>query len=228
MISKKIIVALDCDNLKYAVNIIKTLKQEAFAFKIGYEFFFNFGLEGYKTIQKEKTKIFLDLKLHDIPNTVKKGIFAISKLNPYFTTIHLSGGDEMQIAASISKKKTKILGVSILTSLNSEQTQKFYFNKDIEGIVSNFTNYALNNKLDGIVCSPKEIKTIKKISLDKLLIITPGIRPLNYKRTGDDQERTMTPKEAIHAGANYLVIGRPITQATNPLEELKSINLSLE
>jgi len=228
MISKKIIVALDCDNLKYALNIVKTLKKEAFAFKIGYEFFFNFGLEGYKTIQKENIKIFLDLKLHDIPNTVKKGVFAISKLNPYFTTIHLSGGDEMQRAASISKKKTKILGVSILTSLNSEQTQKFYFNKNIQGIVSNFANYALNNKLDGIVCSPKEIKTIKKISLDKLLIITPGIRPLNYKRAGDDQERTMTPKEAIHAGANYLVIGRPITQATYPLEELKSINLSLE
>ena len=228
MISKKIIVALDCDNLNYTANVVKTLKKEAFAFKIGYEFFFNFGLEGYKTIQKENIKIFLDLKLHDIPHTVKKGVFAISKLNPYFTTIHLSGGDEMQIAAGISKKKTKILGVSILTSLNSEQTQKFYFNKDIEGIVSNFAKYALNNKLDGIVCSPKEIKTIKKISQDKLLIITPGIRPLNYKRIGDDQKRTMSPKEAIHAGANYLVIGRPITQATNPLEELKSINLSLE
>ena len=228
MIQKKIIVALDCDNLKYALNIIKTLKQDAFAFKIGYEFFFNCGLEGYRIIQKENIRIFLDLKLHDIPNTVKKGVLAIAKLNPYFTTIHLSGGDEMQIAANISKQKTKILGVSILTSLSSKQTQKFYFNKDIESIVSNFTNYALNNKLDGIVCSPKEIKKIKKIAQNKLLIITPGIRPLNYKEVTDDQERTMTPKEAIDAGANYLVIGRPITQSNNPLEELKSINLSLE
>ena len=228
MILKKIIVALDCDNLKYAVDVVKTLKQDAFAFKIGYEFFFNFGLEGYKIIQKENIRIFLDLKLHDIPNTVKKGIYAISKLNPYFTTIHLSGGDEMQIAANNSKQKTKILGVSILTSLNSEQTKKFYFNKDIENIVSNFANYALNNKLDGIVCSPKEIKKIKKITLNKLLIITPGIRPLSYKEAEDDQERTMTPKEAIDAGANYLVIGRPITQSDKPIEELKSINLSLE
>ena len=228
MILKKIIVALDYDDLKYAVSIIKDLKQDAFAFKIGYEFFFNFGLEGYKIIQKENIRIFLDLKLHDIPNTVKKGIFAISNLKPYFTTIHLSGGDEMQIAANSSKQKTKILGVSVLTSLSSEQTQKFYFNKDIENIVSNFANYALNNKLDGIVCSPKEIKIIKKISLNKLLIITPGIRPLSYEETEDDQERTMTPKEAIDAGANYLVIGRPITQSKNPLEELKSINLSLE
>ena len=228
MIQKKIIVALDCDNLKYAINVVKILKQDAFAFKIGYEFFFNFGLKGYKALQKENIRIFLDLKLHDIPNTVKKGIYAISKLNPYFTTIHLSGGDEMQIAANNSKQKTKILGVSVLTSLNSEQTNKFYFNKDIESIVSNFANYALHNKLDGIVCSPKEIKIIKKITLNKLLIITPGIRPLNYKELGDDQERTMTPKEAIDAGANYLVIGRPITQSTKPLEELQSINLSLE
>jgi len=228
MIQKKIIVALDCDNLKYAINVVKILKQDAFAFKIGYEFFFNFGLKGYKALQKENIRIFLDLKLHDIPNTVKKGIYAISKLNPYFTTIHLSGGDEMQIAANNSKQKTKILGVSVLTSLNSEQTKKFYFNKDIENIVSNFANYALNNKLDGIVCSPKEIKKIKKITLNKLLIITPGIRPLNYKETEDDQERTMTPKEAIDAGANYLVIGRPITQSNKPLEELKLINLSLE
>ena len=228
MILKKIIVALDCDNLKYAINVVKILKQDAFAFKIGYEFFFNFGLKGYKALQKENIRIFLDLKLHDIPNTVKKGIYAISKLNPYFTTIHLSGGDEMQIAANNSKQKTKILGVSVLTSLNSEQTKKFYFNKDIENIVSNFANYALNNKLDGIVCSPKEIKKIKKITLNKLLIITPGIRPLSYKETEDDQERTMTPKEAIDAGANYLVIGRPITQSNKPLEELKSINLSLE
>jgi orotidine-5'-phosphate decarboxylase len=228
MILKKIIVALDCDNLKYAVDVVKTLKQDAFAFKIGYEFFFNFGLEGYKIIQKENIRIFLDLKLHDIPNTVKKGISAISKLNPYFTTIHLSGGDEMQIAANNSKKKIQILGVSVLTSLNSGQTNKFYFNKDIESIVSNFANYALHNKLDGIVCSPKEIKIIKKITLNKLLIITPGIRPLNYKELEDDQERTMTPKEAIDAGANYLVIGRPITQSNKPLEELQSINLSLE
>ena len=99
---------------------------------------------------------------------------------------------------------------------------------DIEGIVSDFTNYALSNKLDGIVCSPKEIKIIKKISLNKLLIITPGIRPTSYKKIVDDQERTMTPKEAIDAGANYLVIGRPITQSSSPLEELKSINLSIE
>ena len=225
---KKIIVALDDNNISNIINLVKNLKNETFAFKIGYEFFLNFGLEGYKSIQKENVKIFLDLKLHDIPNTVKKGIGAIAKLNPYFTTIHLSGGDEMQIAANQSKKNTKILGVSILTSLNTEQTKKFYFNNDVENIVSKFTSYALTNKLDGVVCSPKEIKIIKKIALNKLLIITPGIRPSNYNNCNDDQKRTMTPKEAVEAGSDYLVIGRPITQASSPLETLKSINSSLD
>ena len=225
---KKIIVALDDNNILKTMNLVNNLKDETFAFKIGYEFFLNFGLEGYKSIQKENVKIFLDLKLHDIPNTVKKGVEAIAKLNPYFTTIHLSGGDEMQIAANFSKKNTKILGVSILTSLNVEQTQKYYFNNDVENIVSNFTTHALINKLDGLVCSPKEIKIIKKIASNKLLIITPGIRPDNYNNFNDDQKRTMTPKEAIDIGSDYLVIGRPITQSTNPLETLKSINKSLD
>lgn len=225
---KKIIVALDFDNFNDTLNLVQLLKDEAFAFKIGYEFFFNFGIEGYKLIQKENIKIFLDLKLHDIPNTVKKGIKAITKLEPYFTTIHISGGDEMQRVANLEKNKIKILGVSILTSLNSNQTKKFYFNNNVENIVLNFTNHALKNKLDGVVCSPKEIKVIKKVAGNSLLIITPGIRPLGHLDNNDDQERIMTPKEAIEAGANYLVIGRPITQTNEPLISLKKINTSLD
>ena len=118
--------------------------------------------------------------------------------------------------------------MSILTSLDSQQTKKYYFNKNITKIVSDFTKHALKNKLDGIVCSPKEIKIIKKISSNKLLIITPGIRPINFKDSKDDQKRTMTPKEAIDSGANFLVIGRPITKSKNPLKEIQSINISLE
>lgn len=228
MYNKKIIVAIDNDNFKEILETIKLLKKEAFAFKLGYEFFYNFGIEGYHLIQKENIKIFLDLKLHDIPNTVHKAIKAISKLDPYFLTIHLSGGDEMQKASNISKKNIKILGVSILTSLDSNQTNKFYFNNNVNDIVKSYAYYALKNNLDGIVCSPKEIKTIKNIVSNKLLIITPGIRPLNYLDKNDDQKRTMTPKEAIEIGADYLVIGRPITKSSNPLKILKSINLSLE
>ena len=228
MNEKKIIVALDKNNLNETKLLVSKLKKDAFAFKIGYEFFLNFGLKGYKSIQKQNVKIFLDLKLHDIPNTVQKGIEAINKLNPYFTTIHISGGDKMQKNAILAKENIKVIGVSILTSLNSMQTKKFYFNNNIKNIISTFAKYALKNNLDGIVCSPKEIKIIKKITANKLLIITPGIRPLKYRNSKDDQKRTMTPKEAINAGANYLVIGRPITESSNPLNELKSINTSLE
>ena len=228
MKNKKIIVALDSSNFSETLELIKNIKEESFAFKVGYEFFFNFGIDGLDKIINQKIKIFLDLKLHDIPNTVKNGIAAISKLNPHFTTIHISGGDKKHKAANSSKGQTKILGVSVLTSLSSEQTQKFYFNKDINEIISRFAKSALTNGLDGIVCSPNEIKTIKKITLNKLLIITPGIRPINYIDSKDDQHRTMTPREAINNGADYLVIGRPITKSTNPLKEIQNINSSLE
>ena len=224
----KIIIALDNNDLESSLKLVKKLKHETFAFKLGYEFFLNFGLEGYKYIQKEEVNIFLDLKLHDIPNTVEKGIEAISKLNPYFTTIHLSGGDEMQKIAAKDKGNIKILGVSILTSLDSEQTKKYYYNKKVEDIVYNFAKNALDNGLDGVVCSPKEIKIIKKATQNKLLIVTPGIRPLDYNDSFDDQKRTMSPKEALDVGANYLVIGRPITKASDPLDVLKNINSSLE
>ena len=228
MSQKKIIVALDSDNLKSTLSLVKILKNDAYAFKIGYEFFFNFGIDGYKYIQKENVKIFLDLKLHDIPNTVKGGINAISKLNPHFTTIHISGGDQMQKSAVSVKKNIKIIGISILTSLDSSQTKKYNYNDNIEKIVADYTNYALNNNLDGVVCSPKEIKIVKKIASDKLIIITPGIRPSISLATQDDQKRFMSPKEAIACGADYLVIGRPITQSSEPLKTVQTINSTLE
>jgi len=225
---KKIIIALDSNNIDDSIKVVKNLKNDAFAFKVGYEFFLNFGISGYKAIKKENANIFLDLKLHDIPNTVANGIKAIAKLNPYFTTIHLSGGDDMQKISSSFKANTKILGVSVLTSLNSKQTEKYYYNNNVEEIVSNFAKNALINKLDGIVCSPHEIKIVKKITKNKLIIVTPGIRPVNFEDSKDDQKRVMSPKEAINAGADYLVIGRPITKSNNPLKSLISINSSLE
>ena len=222
--SKKIIVALDSNNIKKTKSLVSKLKNEAFAFKIGYEFFLNFGIKGYKEIKKISPKIFLDLKLHDIPNTVKKGVIAINKLQPILTTIHISGGDEMQ-KASITKRKnkTKILGVSILTSLDSKQTKKYYKESDINKLVKKFVKFANKNKLDGIVCSPLEIKFIRKIVSNKFLIVVPGIRPKSYKKI-DDQKRFISPEDAINLGADLLVIGRPITKSKNPLKAIKEIN----
>ena len=133
----------------------------------------------------------------------------------------------MQKIAVLNKKNVKILGISILTSMDAEQTKKYYNLNNIEEVVGKFVKYAINNKLDGVVCSPHEIKLIKEISKGNLIIVTPGIRPENYKKQ-DDQKRFMTPKEAMSNGADYIVIGRPITQSSDPLKEIKEINSTIE
>tara|TARA_A100001011_G_scaffold393500_1_gene483455 strand:+ start:67 stop:750 length:684 start_codon:yes stop_codon:yes gene_type:complete len=226
MISKKIIVAIDSDNLDKSIKLIKTLKDDAYAFKLGYQFFFNFGLNGYKKIYSICPKIFLDLKLHDIPNTVQKGLEALLKIKPLFTTIHISGGDEMMQASNFKKIKTKILGVSILTSIDSKQTKRYYNERNISSLVKKFTRSAKKNKLDGVVCSPKEIKYVRKEVGKNFIIVTPGIR-LNNKIKSDDQKRIESPKKAIDLGANFLVIGRPITESKDPLKVLREINKTL-
>ena len=228
--NKKIIVALDLDNINKAIKIVKNLKKEVYAFKIGHEFFYNFGISGYKKIYNICPRIFLDLKLHDIPNTVQKGLKAILKLNPIFTTVHISGGDEMQkISASKNNKKTNILGVTVLTSLDEKQTLKYYKEKNVNILVKKFANYAKKNNLNGLVCSPLEINIVRKEIGKKMILVVPGIR-LNKKSSSkkDDQKRTLTPREAINLGADFLVIGRPITESQNPLETIKKINKSIQ
>ena len=226
MSSKKIIVALDSDDLKKTLNLVKNLKNHVYAFKIGYQFFFNFGLFGYKKIYAASPRIFLDLKLHDIPNTVKNGLSALLKIKPLMTTIHISGGDDMMKATRISKKNTKILGVSILTSMDKKQTKKYYNQDSILKLVKKFAKLAKKNKLDGVVCSPREISYIRKEVGKNFIIVTPGIRlESNIKK--DDQKRVESPKKAIDSGANYLVIGRPITKSKDPLRVLKEINKTL-
>ena len=226
MFNKKVIVALDSNDINKTINLVKTLRKDVYAFKIGYEFFFNFGLNGYKKIYSICPKIFLDLKLHDIPNTVKNGINALAKIKPLLTTIHISGGDQMMLSSKSKKNFTKILGVSVLTSLNSKQTKKYYNESNVSILVKKFAKLAKKNKLDGVVCSPKEIKYIRKQIGKNFIIVTPGIR-INNKIKKDDQKRIETPRKAIEMGANYLVIGRPITQAKDPLKVLKEINKTI-
>ena len=226
-ISKKIIVALDSDNFEEINNILDLIKDHIFGVKIGYEFFFHFGLEGYKKIQNKNINIFLDLKLHDIPNTVKKTIKTILSLKPYFTTVHISGGDKMLEAATIIKQKIKILGVSVLTSLDNAQVKKYYLRENVNKLVADFTYCAIENKLDGIVCSPHEIEIVKKIAKNKLIIVTPGIRPSSYN-IKDDQKRVMGPGKALSLGADYVVIGRPIMESIKPINKIIEINSEIE
>ena len=227
--TKRVIVALDNKNLTQIIALVKKTKSYAFGFKIGKEFFYNYGIEGYKKIYKLSNNIFLDLKLHDIPNTVERALNGLIKLKPILTTIHISGGDEMQkVTSNLKRNKTKILGVTILTSLNSSQTKKYYNNKNINQLVKKFAENAKNNNLDGIVCSPLELKTVRKVVGSKMLIVVPGIRlEKNQNNAKDDQKRILTPKEAIKLGADYLVIGRPIVESNNPLKTIKEINKSI-
>ena len=222
MNSKKVIVALDNNNINKTIKLVNELKSEAYAFKIGYEFFLNYGITGYKKIKKITPNIFLDLKLHDIPNTVRNGIKAIDKLRPILTTIHISGGEEMMKASQIDRKYTKIWCFNT-TSLDSAQTKKFYNEKNIKNLVIKFVKYAKKQKIDGIVCSPKEIKYIRKLVGKNFIIVTPGITisDQNYR---DDQKRVLNPKKQAKAN---LVIGRPIMQSKNPLKTVKEINESL-
>tara|TARA_B100001029_G_C14938163_1_gene381642 strand:- start:192 stop:875 length:684 start_codon:yes stop_codon:yes gene_type:complete len=226
--NKKVIVAIDSNNIAQSKKLVKLLKKEVYAFKIGYEFFYNFGIEGYKEIKKICPKIFLDLKLHDIPNTVSKAIKAVEKLGPIFTTIHISGGDKMQnLSIKNRKKKLKILGVSILTSLDKKEINKYYNEKSLNKLVGKYVEYAKKNKLDGIVCSPHEIKLVRKKVGKKLIIVTPGIRLESEKIISDDQKRVYSPKKAIQLGADFLVIGRPIMNSKDPLKTIRQINKSI-
>ena len=223
---KKVIVALDNKSLSKSLKLVKNLKKDVYAFKIGYQFFFNFGLNGYKKIYSICPKIFLDLKLHDIPNTVKNGLEALVKMKPLLTTIHISGGDNMMKASKIKNTSMKILGVSILTSMDAEQTSRYYNQRNMLELVKKFAKAAKKNGLDGVVCSPKEIKHIRKEVGKNFIILTPGIR-MDNRIKNDDQKRVETPKKALDLGANYLVIGRPITESNNPLKILKEINKTL-
>ncbi len=223
---KKVIVALDSDDLSNTLKLVKTLKKDVYAFKIGYQFFYRYGLSGYKKIYSICPRIFLDLKLHDIPNTVKNGIASIIKIKPLFTTVHISGGDMMMKSTQTKNKKTMVLGVSILTSMNSSQTRKYYNQKNIKILVKKFAREAKKNGLDGVVCSPNEIEYIRKEVGKNFILVTPGIR-LNNKIEKDDQKRIATPKKAIQMGANFLVIGRPITESKDPIKVLKEINKTI-
>ena len=130
-------------------------------------------------------------------------------------------------ATTIKNNKTKILGISALTSLDNEQVNKYYLRKNVNKLVTDFTYYAIENKLDGIVCSPHEIKMVKKIAGKRLIIVTPGIRPSSYEKK-DDQKRVMGPGEAISLGADYVVIGRPITKSKAPVKQIIEINSEIE
>ena len=214
-----IIVAIDENNFKKASELINKLDPKKCMVKIGSVAFNSIGHEIIYYAADQGFKIFLDLKLHDIPNTVKKSIQGLASLPIKMLTIHASGGKDMMMAAmeAASDTQIKVFGVTALTSLSDDEIDEIFQRTSSEQ-VNAMLDLAESAGIDGIVCSPHELELVKKRGT--LLAITPGIR---LQDSDDDQKRVMTPKEAINLGADYLVIGRPITQSDDILETLEGI-----
>ncbi len=208
MKKSKIFIACDTTNLKKIRQIIK--KTENSKLKVGYKFGLEFlnSKNGRMFVSKIKNKtVFADLKLHDIPNTCISAIRAISDLKVDYLTIHISSGLDALRAAKKVSGKIKLIGVTILTSLNNKALKEIGFDKDVKKLVLHQARLANKVKLDAIVCSAQEVKLVKKVF--KKEIITPGIR---FSSKLNDQKRTLTPKQAFKNGSDWLVIGRPITK----------------
>ena len=208
MKKNKIFIACDTNNISKVKEIIK--KTQSSKLKIGYKFGLEFlnSKNGRNFLSSLKNKItFADLKLHDIPNTCISTIKAIKDLKVNYLTIHISSGPEALKASKKVSGKTKLIGVTILTSLDNKALKEIGFNKDVKKLVYHQAKLANKAKLDAIVCSPQEVSIVKKVF--KKEIITPGIR-LNLK--ANDQKRVLTPKQAFKNGSDWLVIGRPITK----------------
>lgn len=208
-----IILAVDTRDLDTARRWVEATRENVSVYKLGLEFFLTFGAEGVASIKEEfEVDIFLDLKLHDIPNTVSSAASAISHLNPRFLTVHASGGSAMVRAAVTAVPHIDITAVTILTSLSEEDLFEIgYSNNALESAVA-LAELSTRAGARAIVSSPLEIAAIRSAVGSDPTIITPGVRPAGTAG-GDDQMRTMTPREAISAGANFVVIGRPITGA---------------
>ena len=208
MSTKKLIVALDFSNAEEVAQITSLLDPQKCVLKVGLQLYLAEGQTILKQLTDQGFEVFLDLKLHDIPNTVHKAVAEIAQFNVLMTTIHLQGGAEMIEAAKSAAGSTKILGVSLLTSLDEKDTLELYGNT-FENQFNKLMTVAESSRIDGIVCSPQEL--VKLHDFNKLKVV-PGIR---NAQTEDDQKRTMSAEDAYTQGADYIVVGRPITQASN-------------
>lgn len=229
MLKSKIIVALDVGNKEEAIALIDKLP-DAQVFKIGMELFTAEGPPLLEEIISRGKRAFLDLKYHDIPNTVAGAVRSAAKLGVYMMTLHASGGREMmaKAAETIHQESERrgivrpyLLGVTVLTSLKDDQLREVGYANAVADQVLRLAGLAKTAGLDGVVCSPHEIEIIKKEWGKDFLVVTPGIRPA--WAAAQDQKRIMTPAEAVEKGADYMVIGRPITGASSPQEAFLKI-----
>ena len=225
--SSQVILALDFSDMASTVEMINLTKEHIGIYKLGLEFYLSHGKSGVKEIQSRFSgiEIFLDLKLHDIPNTVAGACRSVADIDPKFLTVHASGGSKMISAASSTLPNVEITAVTILTSLDQKQMIAMGLSENIETLTLSLAKNAVNSGARAIVSSPQEVSLLRKHLGEKVTLITPGVRPSGAER--DDQERVMTPREAIDAGADFVVIGRPITKASDPKQAAEAITASL-
>lgn len=228
--SKAIIVALDFDDKSKANELVSKLDPKLCRLKVGKEMFTMFGPEWVKQLVSMGFDVFLDLKFHDIPNTVAKACAAAARLGVWMINVHASGGASMMKAAReaiepYGEKRPLITAVTILTSMDEQGYSDLGYQKTISVQVLHFAELAKRSGMDGVVCSALEAELLSQKLGKDFKLVTPGIRP-EGSAVGD-QSRIMTPAKAIKAGASFLVIGRPITQASDPLERLCDISESI-
>ncbi|MBQ9220803.1 MULTISPECIES: orotidine-5'-phosphate decarboxylase [Succinivibrio] len=230
MTESKVIVALDYNDEKKALEFVDRVSSNLCRLKVGNELFTSAGPKFVAKLVDKGFKVFLDLKYHDIPNTVSRACEAAADLGVWLVDVHTSGGPVMMSAAAeaLSKYRERpyLIGVTVLTSMDSSQLNSIGVTAEPKEQVIRLAKLAKESGLDGVVSSAQEVTLIKTNVAAPFICVTPGIRPAGASI--GDQKRIMTPAEAIAAGSDYLVIGRPITQAEDPVKALVDINASIQ
>ena len=230
MTKNPIYCAIDTSCVDDADRIINEIAPYIGGIKLGLEFFTSCGVKGIEKIAKYELPLFLDFKLYDIPNTVKKSLQNILSYNPTYTTLHVSGGSRMLKECVDLKKElnsnTNLIGVTMLTSFDDDSINEIGISGTVNDNVNNLSVLALDCGMDGIVCSPMEIRKVRETFGSKLKVVVPGIR--NQAENADDQKRTLSAKKAIEFGADIIVVGRPITSADSPGNAAEIFHQSLK
>jgi orotidine-5'-phosphate decarboxylase len=227
----RLIVALDVETAREALNLFRALKDVAGMFKIGSQLFTAEGPGVVREIVKEGGRVFLDLKFHDIPNTVASAAVEAARLGVHIFDVHASGGGEMMRRTADAVTETAeregiarplIIGITVLTSFDDSTLKEVGLNSDMAAQATRMAQLAARSGLDGVVASPHEIKLVRETVEDKnFVIVAPGVRPVGAG--ADDQRRVMTPGQAVRAGADYLVVGRPILKAHDPVTAARQV-----
>lgn len=226
----KVVVALDFDNQESALSFVDSISADSCRLKVGKEMFTYFGPDFVRELVKRGFDVFLDLKFHDIPNTVAKAVAAAAELGVWMVNVHASGGEKMMRAAKealapYGEKAPLLIAVTVLTSMEQSELPLVGVDSVLDEHVLKLATLANDCGLDGVVCSAQEASRLKEMLGQHFKLVTPGIRPAGS--AVGDQKRIMTPEQAVKAGSDYLVIGRPITQSISPSDVLTEINATL-